>query len=117
MVYIMYKKFLTLPLFGISLLLSGCSEDMPPKCDSKETKNLLNQVVVNYFNQMGVRNVTPSITGHEMLEKHEKAKEYTCEARVVVTQANGRMNSEIVNYSVFLDENKKGQFFVQINDD
>lgn len=102
--------------FISALILSGCGDNMPPKCDSKETKQLLNQVVVNYFNQLGVRNITPSITGHEMIEKHEKAKEYTCEARVVVTLPNGGINSDIVNYSVFVDENKKGQFFVQINE-
>jgi len=90
---------------------------MPPKCDSKETKDLLNQVVVNYFNQLGLRNIHPSITGHEMIESHEKAKEYTCEARVIIEMANGNMNSDILSYSVFLDENKKGQFFVQINDE
>ena len=112
----MSKKIFFLPMLLSGILLSACSDNMPPKCDSSETKKLLNQVVVNYFNQLGIRNVTPSITGHEMIEKHEKAKEYTCEARVVVTLANGRMNSELVNYSVFLDENKKGQFFVQIND-
>ncbi|MCL8621843.1 hypothetical protein AB6G07_20550 [Providencia stuartii] len=109
------RPYLLISIFS-ALFLSGCSDNMPPKCDSKETKQLLNQVVVDYFNQLGVRNITPSITGHEMIEKHEKAKEYTCEARVVITLPNGKMNSDIVNYSVFLDENKKGQFFVQINE-
>jgi len=111
------KKYIVFPFIAGALLLSGCDNEMPPKCDSKETKQLLNQVVVDYFNQLGIGNIEPSITGHEMIEKHEKAKEYTCEARVVVTLANGRINSELVSYSVFLDENKKGQFFVQINDE
>jgi len=101
----------------LSLGLSGCGDDMPPKCDSQETKDLLKQVVVNYVNQAGLRNARISITGHEMVESFEKAKEYTCEARVVVDMANGNMNSDILSYSVFLDENKKGQFFVQLNDD
>ncbi|MEX9215726.1 hypothetical protein AB7W40_16050 [Providencia rettgeri] len=109
-------KFKLLLMILTSFIILGCSENMPPKCDSKETKELLNKVIVNYFNNQGVEGVTPTVTGHDLIEKYEKAKEYSCEARVVLRGANGRMTSEVINYSVFLDENKKGQFFVQIED-
>lgn len=100
----------------ISFVLLGCGDNMPPKCDSKETKELLNKVIKNYVNTLGITGVTHTVTGHDLVEKHEKAKEYLCEARVVLHALDGRMTSELINYSVFLDENKKGQFFVQIED-
>ncbi len=109
-------KFKILLIMFMSFFIFGCSDNMPPKCDSKETKELLNKVIINYFNKLGITGVTPTVTGHDLVETHEKAKEYSCEARVVLHGSNGRMTSEIINYSVFLDENKKGQFFVQIED-
>lgn len=109
-------KFKLLLMILTSFIILGCSENMPPKCDSKETKELLNKVIKNSFNNLGVTGVTHTVTGHNLVEKHEKAKEYLCEARVVLHASNGRMTSEVINYSVFLDENKKGQFFVQIED-
>ncbi|MEX9782113.1 hypothetical protein AB7Y93_20780 [Providencia manganoxydans] len=110
----MNVKFLFVLL--ASFIALGCNDNMPPKCDSQETKALLNKVIKNSFNNLGVTGVTHTVTGHDLVEKHEKAKEYLCEARVVLHASNGRMTSEVINYSVFLDENKKGQFFVQIED-
>lgn len=111
------KRISLVAILGI--LLTGCSENMPPKCDSTETKNLLKSIIQGnvdnpLFNSEGYI-LSFSLTGHEMLVEHKNAKEYSCEARVIWAYKTGKQKSEVINYSVFLDSNKKGQFFVQID--
>ena len=38
------KKLLLTTLLG-SVVLTGCGDGMPPKCDSKDTKKLLTQII------------------------------------------------------------------------
>lgn len=110
------NKFFSLLI--ISTLVAGCSYDMPPACDNEKTKKMLLQSIKNYLETISpgiTKNLEITATGHETIETFENAREYSCEARVIMKN-NGRIDSEIIEYSVFSDDNQKGLFYVKIYD-
>ncbi|OCG79758.1 hypothetical protein [Gilliamella sp. Occ4-3] len=99
------KKLLYISILG--LFLTGCGDGMPPSCDSKDTKKLLNQIMAKQGGgQLSFINISDQLT----LNEDKEQKRYLCQANVSF-DGNGAFP---VKYSVFLDQKNKNQFFVQI---
>lgn len=117
----MSKKFIFILLF---LLIAGFlgwyfyikDKNMPPACDDKNVKLALNESVMEYLNDIGVKNINLTITDHEEHLKLKESKEYICEARIILSNTNKRIKSEIIKYSVFLDKSNENQFSIQIDE-
>ncbi|MCO6554696.1 MAG: hypothetical protein J6572_06760 [Gilliamella sp.] len=99
------KKLLSISILG--LFLTGCGDGMPPSCDSKDTKKLLNQIMAKQGGgQLSFINISEQLT----LNEDKEQKRYLCQANV----SFGGNGAFPVKYSVFLDKKNKNQFFVQI---
>ena len=99
------KKLLYISILG--LFLTGCGDGMPPSCDSKDTKKLLNQIMATQGGgQLSFINISDQLT----LNEDKEQKRYLCQANV----SFGGNGAFPVKYSVFLDPKNKNQFFVQI---
>lgn len=100
------KKIAAIALLGLTL--QGCS-DMPPSCTDDDVKQTLLELVQDSFRGRG----SVTVTGHETIEEHNAAKEYTCEARYI-RNFNGRSYSEVFTYSVFWADESQDEFYVQL---
>lgn len=97
------KKLLLTTLLG-SVVLTGCGDGMPPKCDSKDTKNSLTKILT----QAGIQK--PIITSQKTLSADKESKQYLCQAYI----SDGRLASRFIKYSVFWGDEDQKLFYVQL---
>ncbi|NUF26623.1 hypothetical protein GA0061081_10358 [Gilliamella bombicola] len=99
------KKLLYISILGF--FLTGCGDGMPPSCDSKDAKKLLNEIITKQGGgQFSFINISDQLT----LNEDKEQKRYLCQANV----SFGGNGSFPVKYSVFLDKKNKNYFFVKI---
>ena len=102
------KKLLLTTLLG-SVVLTGCCDAMHPKCDSKDTKKLLTQIITQQGRgQISYVGISDQLT----LNEDKEGKRYLCQANVSLASMGGA--SFPVQYSVFWDKVNKDKFFVQV---
>lgn len=98
-------KKLFLFTFLCCFLLIGCGDGMPPKCDSKEAKELLKDI----FLEAGISN--PIIANAKTLKTNNNNQSYLCQAYVNETSL---LNSRFYKYSIFWQNKEQKAFYVQI---
>lgn len=106
----MKKRLVFTLLAGIFAVTNAMAASMPPKCDSREVKSTLKEIINE---QLGIPLSNFNITNQRTLDANKKTLEYTCYARVIFTE-DGYSESEAIEYSVFWNNIRTGEFYVQI---
>lgn len=99
-----------------TLFLFGCLELDLPKCDDKETKQLLSQVINQNLKKMNEREVLVSLKNIDQVAFNKHTRIRVCKSNAIFSNAN-----EIwMNYKIYWGKSQKGgpekEFFVEIID-
>lgn len=98
------KKIVIFTLLGC-FLLTGCGDEMPPKCDSKDAKDTLAEI----FIKEGVQR--PTIVNPKTLHTDNDNKQYLCQAYL---QEATLMKSGSFKYSITWQDKQQKIFYVQL---
>ncbi|WP_141675161.1 hypothetical protein [Gilliamella sp. Nev3-1] len=101
----MMKKYL-FTLLGC-FLLTGCGDEMPPKCDSKDAENILKEI----YTREGFKK--PTIVNQKTLRTDNDNKQYLCQAYL---QEATLMKSGSFKYSITWQDKQQKIFYVQLID-
>ena len=110
-------KQIKLPILFLSILsLTACLEPDLPKCNDKESKQLLSQVVNQNLKKMGEREVLVSLKDIEEVAFNKHSGIRVCKSNAVFSDADEAW----FTYKIYWGNSKKGrmekEFFVEITD-